>query len=98
MDRHFRDRFTAREPDAQPPSEAWLSGQALVGKRVPTASSARSIAGAKREQLEWLASISTEHAAELRRLKSAEAKARHDRELLIWLASISEEHNRKLRA
>jgi hypothetical protein len=47
--------------------------------------------------LEWLASFSTRHADELRRLQSAEAEARRQRELLEWLAQISEEHERKLR-
>jgi hypothetical protein len=56
----------------------------------------------ERELLEWLASFSPRHEAELRRLRwaeaEAEAKKRHERELLEWLASISEKHDRELQA
>jgi hypothetical protein len=56
----------------------------------------------ERELLEWLASISPRHEAELRRLRRAEAEAeakkRHERELLEWLASISDKHERELHA
>ena len=54
-------------------------------------------ARAERDLLEWLAQISTEHEAQLRKLQTAEAEACHQRELLEWLAQISTEHAAKLR-
>ena len=96
MDRNFR-KPARDEADASPPSESWLFAQALLGKPIPNPASAQADARAKREHLEWLASFSTEHAAQLRRLQSEEAEARHQRELLQWLATFSTEHERELR-
>ncbi len=79
------------------PTAAWLFAQAIQGKPIPNAFRAKAEARAKREQLEWLASISSKHEEQLRRLLNAEAEARHQRELLEWLATISEEHEWKLR-
>ena len=80
-----------------PPSETWLFAQALLGKPIPDPAAKAKQARAERERLEWLAQISTEHEAQLRKLQSAEAEARHQRELLEWLAQISTEHEAKLR-
>ncbi len=43
----------------------------------------------EREQLEWLASISSRHADELRQLQLAEEAEQRDRELDEWVASIT---------
>ena len=92
-----RNRRTEAAEDSGPPSEAWLFAQALLGKPIPNPASAQAEARAKREQLEWLASFSTEHEAQLGRLQSEEAEARHQRELLQWLATFSTEHEHELR-
>ena len=73
------------------------SPQALLGKPIPDPAAKAKQARVEREHLEWLAQISTEHEAQLRKLQSAEAEARHQRELLEWLAQISTEHAAKLR-
>ena len=96
MDRNFR-KPARHEANASPPSESWLFAQALLGKPIPNPASAQAEARAKRVQLEWLASFSTEHEAQLRRLQCEEAEARHKRELLQWLATFSTEHERELR-
>ena len=54
-------------------------------------------ASVEREQLEWLAKISPRHEDELRRLQSAEGKARRQHEHLEWLAKISPNYERELR-
>ncbi len=79
------------------PSEAWLVAQQLLGKPIPNPAAAAAEARRQREQLEWLAQISTRHEAELRRLRSEEAEARRNREQLEWLAQISTRHERELR-
>ena len=96
MDRNSR-KATTDGADGSPPTAAWLFAQAIQGKPIPNAFRAKAEARAKREQLEWLASISSRHEEQLRRLLNAEAEARHQRELLEWLATISEEHEWKLR-
>lgn len=83
--------------DGSPPSAAWLFAQQLLGKPIPNPASAAIEARRKREQLEWLAQISSEHAIELRRLQSQDAEANRKREQLEWLATISTEHERQLR-
>jgi hypothetical protein len=96
MDRNSRKR---RSPETTPavPTEAWLFAQQLLGNPIPNPAAATAEASRQREQLEWLASISTRHEAELRRVQSEEAQARHERELLEFLAAISTEHEIKLR-
>ena len=96
MDRNSRKR---RSPETTPavPTEAWLFAQQLLGNPIPNPAAATAEASRQREQLGWLASISTRHEAELRRLQSEEAQARHERELLDFLAAISTEHEAKLR-
>lgn len=96
MDRHFRTRAVEGNR-ASPQSASWLFAQALLGKPVPSPSRERSEARIKREQLEWLAQISTEHERALRRLQIAEADAGRERERLEWLASISTRHERQFR-
>jgi hypothetical protein len=85
------------EDSKSPPSEAWLFAQAILGKPLPNPAAAAAEARRKCEQLEFLASISDRHAAELRRLQSDEAEARRQRELLIWVAGISTRHEQQLR-
>jgi DNA-directed RNA polymerase subunit F len=98
MDRNFRKEPAQQGAGASPPSEAWLFAQALLGKPVPSASSAQADARAKREHLEWLAQISPEDARRVRGQLSEEAEARAQRKQLEWLAAISPEHERKLRS
>jgi hypothetical protein len=69
----------------------------ILGKPVPTTSATAQSSRERRAQLEWLALVSPKHADELRKLKSAEDKARRDRELLVWAAGISHEAESKLR-
>ena len=78
-------------------SEAWLFAQAILGKPIPNPSALAGQAKIEREQLEWLAEISTRHQAQLPQVRAAEAQARHDRESLEWLALISDRHERQLR-
>jgi hypothetical protein len=96
MDRNFR-KESAEGAGASPPSDAWLFAQALLGKPVSSTSRAEADSRAKREQLEWLAQISSRHEDQLRRSSSAEAEARREREQLEWLAKISTVHDSKLR-
>jgi len=77
-------------------TEAWLFAQEILGRPIPRPPSAAA-ARRDREQLEWLASISDRHAAELSRLRGAEAEARHQRAMLEWLATISDRHAAELR-
>jgi hypothetical protein len=84
--------------DPSPPSETWLFAQAILGRPLPSLAANRADAQVKRDQLEWLASISVRHAEELRRQQSAEAEARRRRAQLEWLASISTEHESQLRS
>ena len=79
-----------------PPSEAWLFAQTLLGNPIPNPRAAAERAHAEREQLEWLAQISTEHEDQLRNRACADGEARRQREQLEWLAAISEEHERTL--
>ncbi len=98
MERNFRKEPAQQGAGASPPSEAWLFAQALLGKPVPSTSSAQADARAKREHLEWLAQISPEDARRVRGQLSEEAEARAQRKQLEWLAAISPEHERKLRS
>jgi hypothetical protein len=93
------DRYgsSVRPASGSTPSEAWYFAEALLGKPVSHPAAAARDAGVDREQLEWLAQISTRHEAQLRKLQSDEAEAQRQRKQLEWLASISEEHQRKLR-
>jgi hypothetical protein len=78
------------------PSDAWLFAQALLGKTVPSALSAAADERAKREQLAWLAKISSEHESQLRRSVSEQSNATAERERLEWLAKISARHESQL--
>ena len=88
---------TGDSSDSAAPSVAWLFAQCILGKPIPDPAAAARCARADREQLEWLAQISTTHAEQLRRLQGAEGEARHQRELLEWPAQISTEHAAELR-
>ncbi|MGD9721838.1 MAG: hypothetical protein AB7O59_11040 [Pirellulales bacterium] len=81
----------------QPPDEAWLFAQALLGRPIPSPSAARAEGRAKREQLAWLASVSTDHERQLRTQLSRRSAAVEERERLEWLASFSPRHERELR-
>ena len=96
--RNFGKGTVTEEVDGSPPSEAWLFAQALLGKSVPNPAAAAAESKANREQLEWLASISTTHERQLRSLQSQEGEAKATRERLEWLASISSRHERQLRS
>ena len=96
MDGNFSKALAEGAAGSQP-SEAWLVAQQLLGKPIPNPAAAAAEARRQREQLEWLAQISTRHEAELRRLRSEEAEARRKREQLEWLAQISTRHERELR-
>jgi hypothetical protein len=88
----------SRTDSESPPSEAFLFAQALLGKNVPSPSGTQADRRAQREQLAWLASISTEHERQLRCLLADEARARAEREQLKWLASISTTHESQFRS
>ncbi len=95
---NHRSRSTStNESDAAVPSRSWIFAQLLLGKPIPNLAERRAEEQRKREQLEWLASISERHAKELRALRRKEAEAQHQRELLEWLASFSERHAIELR-
>jgi hypothetical protein len=74
-------------------SEAWLFAQALLGNHVPSISAAEADAKvkatAKRERMEWLAAISTEHARQLRGQLRAEEASLEKQELLEWVFAIT---------
>ncbi|HEY2895007.1 MAG TPA: hypothetical protein VGJ16_12360 [Pirellulales bacterium] len=80
------------------PTEAWLFARDILGRDPQPPNGKSSGAPPTREQLEWLAKISPRYAEELRRVKNAEAAARHDRELLQWAAQISSHAEERLRA
>jgi hypothetical protein len=88
---------SALEQSTRSPSKAWLFAQAILGKPIPDPSAAARQAQADREQLKWLASISTRHEDQLRALESMELQAGRDREQLGWLVAISTEHEPTLR-
>jgi hypothetical protein len=94
---HSFQTETAGGTCASPASDAWLFAQALLGKAAPSASSAAADERAKREQLTWLANISSEHESQLRRSLSEESDATADRAQLQWLAEISPSHESQLR-
>ena len=74
--------------DGSPPSEAWLFAQAILGNPIPSPDSIDMAGQTKREHLEWLATISPRHEAELRKLLGEEAERRRQREQLEWLATM----------
>lgn len=78
------------------PSETDLFVEAITGRLFADPDEAARRASKEREQLEWLAQISTEHAAELRKLENAEANARRSRESLVWEAEIYNEAEAEL--
>ena len=83
MDRNFRKPCATKPTRRRPANLGCLPRPCSASPYpiLPVQAEAR----AKREQLEWLASFSTEHEAQLRRLQSEEAEARHQGELLQWL-------------
>ncbi|MGD9722977.1 MAG: hypothetical protein AB7O59_21390 [Pirellulales bacterium] len=87
----------ALEVPAEPPDEAWVFAQTLLGRPIPSPSAVRAEARAKRAQLAWLASISTRHEQQLHDELSRRSAAIEDRERLEWLASFSPRHERALR-
>jgi hypothetical protein len=97
MNRDFRTD-SGMPTDDSPPSEAWLFGQAILGRPIPRIVSPQARAQAKREELTRLAEYSSRHADELRQLEAAEAQARQERESLEWAAQICDEATGKLRA
>ena len=80
MRRSFRGETTDRNPPCRP-TEAWLFAQALLGNPIPTAFGAEAEAKRNREQLEWLAGISTRHEEELRQVQAPEAQAPRPRDV-----------------
>jgi hypothetical protein len=82
-------------PAGQPPSEAWLFAQELLGNPVP-ASAGHDLA-AELEYREWLAQISPRHEEALRKRRHDEHELRRKREHLEWLAAVSKEHEATLR-
>lgn len=96
MDRNSAQNATQQSVPSTP-TRAWYFAQAILGNPIPHLPAAESEARAKRERLEWLATFSSEHASQLRRLLSDEAEARRQREQLEWLAKISPVHESELR-
>ncbi len=96
MNRNSR-HVNVHSADGAPPREAWLFAQAILGRPIARTTAATRLAGADRDQLEWLASGSGTHQGASHCLKSDQAEAKREREQLEWLARISEEHSRKLR-
>ena len=98
--RHESERTARGTAGTNGPSDVRRFAQAILGNPVSAVSSADSEARAnrEREQLEWLARISTEHERQLRRLLINEAAVRADRERLEWAAGISTDHGRMLRS
>jgi len=94
------DRYAQRSGGSatSPPSVIDLFVQAILGKPLLQAVAADAEAAAQREQLNWLATISTRHAEELRALQAVEAEARSKREILEWAAQISTEAEAELRS
>ncbi|MGD9722012.1 MAG: AHH domain-containing protein [Pirellulales bacterium] len=82
---------------AEPPDEAWVFAQTLLGRPIPSPSAVRAEARAKREQLAWLASISRRHEQQLHDELSRRSATIEDRERLEWLASFSPRHERERR-
>jgi hypothetical protein len=97
MDLKFGKDPTTEGAGGSPPSEAWLVGQALLGKPIPNPYRANDEARAERKNLEWLARILPRLADELRKPKYAEAEARHERKMLEWMARFSTRHADELR-
>jgi hypothetical protein len=85
-------RWAGSTAGASRQSDAWLFAQALLGNHVPTISSAEADARAKRQRLEWLAEISTEHESKMRSLLREEADERERQERLERLAEFSNLH------
>jgi hypothetical protein len=85
-----------RETAPSVPSEAWLFAQALLGRGTPSVTRDQVKARIDREQLEWLASISSEHESRLRSEMSQEANRAAERRQLEWLAAISTRHEEQL--
>lgn len=82
------------KPSASP-NAAPLLAQALLGRP----GSAAGDGGDRRpgrEQLEWLASISSDHERLLREIAVEEQEKKRQREKLEWLAAMSTEHERRL--
>jgi hypothetical protein len=82
MDRNFGNDPTTQWAGGSPPSEAWLVGQALLGKPIPNPFRAEAEARAERKNLEWLAQLLPKYEDELRKLEFAEAEARRERKML----------------
>jgi hypothetical protein len=77
-------------------SEAWLFAQAILGKPIPSVSSVRAAAQAKRDYLNFVAAIAPERKYLLDRETQAKSAAAADRKLLEWLAKISPRHEQQL--
>ncbi len=92
MHRRCCNRCAGAEGGSATSSSTREFAQALLGKVVPSAAGTQDHARHKREQLEWLAAISTEHERRLRRLVQEESDARARHERLEWLSTISTVH------
>jgi len=97
MDRNFRQEAPRTQTHEQTKSGAWQFAQAILDRPLPLPTTKATPAAVDREQLEWLASFSTEHEEQLRKLDSLEAESRREREQLEWVAEISTEHEARLR-
>ncbi len=75
MERSFQRATPASEADATIPSESWLFAQAILGNPIPDPQTVAKRAQAEREQLQWLATFSPRHEAQLRQLLQEEAAA-----------------------
>jgi hypothetical protein len=96
MDRNLGKETVGEGDGTSTPSESWLFAQALLGRAAPSASSAAADERAKREQLAWLAKISSEHESQLRRSLKEISDATAERAQLEWLAEISPRHESQL--
>jgi hypothetical protein len=90
MHRDFRNRSPGKTPESAAEAEYRLFVKEIFGVDLLAPSAEEAKAQAKREQLEWAATISTRAEDELRRLQREEAAAAERRQLVEWVASISE--------
>ncbi len=97
MSQTVLSRRDSRSTTRTEPTEAWLFAQILLGNPIRGGFRDQAHEHADRERLEWLAQISTVHAAQRRSLLEKEHHAREERARLEWLAGISPRHERALR-
>ncbi len=92
----FRPFHPPADADDNPPSESWLFAQAIQGKPIPVIVRPEARERARREELRRLATYSSRHAEQLRRLEAADAEARHEREQLELAATYSPQAEARL--